>query len=429
MGESKDKTFAENLSKELKTGKTEASQEKTAGRELDVFISYSSLNKNVADAVVSDFEQHGIRCWYAPRDIMPGQEWVTAIHEAINSSRLFVLIYTDSSNESKQVANEVALAFNSGKTLIPFRLSDAEMSTELEYYLTRVHWLDAVKPPLMQSIESLRIYSEKILKGEEVKEAKVRNANSSAAKDVKMPVWASVSIIILALGLLAIAIFLFVNRDSDKDTKEDNTEITDEITADPLPTEALSEINKPTEQIPVETGTPEPTVETEDYFKIAYGIQMDDEAENRYELAYEEYMKTGVNETTTEEIAQAMYELAGRFSREDGVELNYEKAIKLYEKAILSGNVPALNSMGNLYMNGDGVEEDPKKAEEYYIRAAEFGDINAMMNLGSYYENLYFENDDESCASEALKYYKMAEENGYSSAKGKYESLYEKVTS
>ena len=52
---------------------------------VDVFISYSSKNKSVADAVVSDFEQHGIRCWYAPRDILPGKEWVTAIKEGIHS--------------------------------------------------------------------------------------------------------------------------------------------------------------------------------------------------------------------------------------------------------------------------------------------------------------------------------------------------------
>ena len=35
--------------------------------ELDVFISYSTKNKSVADAIVSNFENNGIRCWYAPR--------------------------------------------------------------------------------------------------------------------------------------------------------------------------------------------------------------------------------------------------------------------------------------------------------------------------------------------------------------------------
>ena len=99
----------------------------------DVFISYSSRNKNVADAIVSDFEKNGIRCWYAPRDIMPGQEWVPAIKEAIDASTVMILVYTDESNSSRQVMNEVALAFNAGKTIVPFKLTQEQMNSELEY--------------------------------------------------------------------------------------------------------------------------------------------------------------------------------------------------------------------------------------------------------------------------------------------------------
>ena len=122
----------------------------------DVFISYSSKNKNIADAVVSEFEQNGIRCWYAPRDIRPGEEWVTAITGALEKAKVLVLIYTDESNSSRQVMNEVAVAFNAGLTIVPFRLSDEQMSSELEYYLTRVHWLDAVSKPLRKNIIALR---------------------------------------------------------------------------------------------------------------------------------------------------------------------------------------------------------------------------------------------------------------------------------
>ena len=61
---------------------------------LDVFISYSTKNKNVADAVVANFEHNGIKCWYAPRDIMPGKEWVSAIKEGLHDAKVFVLIFT-----------------------------------------------------------------------------------------------------------------------------------------------------------------------------------------------------------------------------------------------------------------------------------------------------------------------------------------------
>jgi hypothetical protein len=38
----------------------------------DVFVSYSSDDKPTADAVCATLENKGIRCWIAPRDILPG---------------------------------------------------------------------------------------------------------------------------------------------------------------------------------------------------------------------------------------------------------------------------------------------------------------------------------------------------------------------
>ena len=42
----------------------------------DVFISYSHKDKAVADAIVARLEQDNCRCWYAPRDIAPGADWM-----------------------------------------------------------------------------------------------------------------------------------------------------------------------------------------------------------------------------------------------------------------------------------------------------------------------------------------------------------------
>ncbi len=40
-----------------------------------VFVSHSSRNKVIADAICARLEQHGIRCWIAPRDIDPGRDY------------------------------------------------------------------------------------------------------------------------------------------------------------------------------------------------------------------------------------------------------------------------------------------------------------------------------------------------------------------
>ena len=72
----------------------------------DVFVSYSTVNKTVADAVVAGLEQTSIRCWVAPRDVAPGQMWGESIVEAIDDAAVMVLVLSKDSNRSKQVLRE-----------------------------------------------------------------------------------------------------------------------------------------------------------------------------------------------------------------------------------------------------------------------------------------------------------------------------------
>jgi len=60
----------------------------------DVFISYSSKDKAVADAVCASLEARKIRCWIAPRDVLPGEEYAEALIESLNQSRLMVLVFS-----------------------------------------------------------------------------------------------------------------------------------------------------------------------------------------------------------------------------------------------------------------------------------------------------------------------------------------------
>lgn len=121
----------------------------------DVFISYSSYNKYIADAICHRLESGGVKCWYAPRDIPGGEEWPAAIVRAIRASRVFILIYSKESNQSKQILREVTTAVDSECVIIPFRIDESEMSNNLAYYLNTLHWLDAVSPPLESNIEQL----------------------------------------------------------------------------------------------------------------------------------------------------------------------------------------------------------------------------------------------------------------------------------
>ncbi len=121
----------------------------------DVFISYSTKNKQVADAVCNGLEQRKIRCWIAPRDVPPGGNYGEAIIHAISGCRVVVLIYSSAVNLSAAVMREAERAMHHAKPIIPFRLEDVPMQPGLEFFLASCHWLDAIHPPLEDHIQRL----------------------------------------------------------------------------------------------------------------------------------------------------------------------------------------------------------------------------------------------------------------------------------
>jgi len=121
----------------------------------DIFISYSSKDKPVADAACATFEAHGMRCWIAPRDVLPGAPWGEMIVDAIQSSRVMVLIFSENANASGQIAREVERAADYGITIVPIRVDDVAPARSLQYFLSNIHWLDALSPPLEKRLQEI----------------------------------------------------------------------------------------------------------------------------------------------------------------------------------------------------------------------------------------------------------------------------------
>jgi hypothetical protein len=121
----------------------------------DVFVSYATEDKPTADAVCARLEQQGIRCWIAPRDILPGVGWKASIVGAIEDARALVLVFTAHSNASPEVAKEIAQAAQHGLSIVTFRLEDVPLARALKYDLDAIHWLDALTPPVERHIDQL----------------------------------------------------------------------------------------------------------------------------------------------------------------------------------------------------------------------------------------------------------------------------------
>src|SRR5476651_1662173 len=79
-------------------------------KSVQVFISYASQDVAVADAIVEALERHGLSCWIAPRDVVPGESYAGAIVHAIDASKLLVLVLSEHGCASQHVLREVERA-------------------------------------------------------------------------------------------------------------------------------------------------------------------------------------------------------------------------------------------------------------------------------------------------------------------------------
>jgi hypothetical protein len=156
----------------------------------DVFVSYSADDKAVADDVTATLERGGVRCWIAPRDVLPGVVYSESIIGAINASRVLVLVFSGSSNASPHVMREVERAVNKRIPIIPLRIADVPLSQSMEYFISSAQWLDALTPPLTPYLAQLTTAVRRLLAaGEPV----ARDASPPVAPAQPVPVTPTVS--------------------------------------------------------------------------------------------------------------------------------------------------------------------------------------------------------------------------------------------
>ena len=108
-----------------------------------VFISFASVDAEIARRVVASLEASGLRCWLAERDIAPASSYPVAITEAVKNSGAVLLVLTEAANQSPHVTREVEMAFNARRPILPLRIGSTLPSSDLQYFLSRSQWLDA----------------------------------------------------------------------------------------------------------------------------------------------------------------------------------------------------------------------------------------------------------------------------------------------
>ena len=151
----------------------------------DVFITYSADDKAVADAVCATLESGNIRCWIAPRDVLPGTEWAEALIDAIDESHVVVLVLSFASNSSPQVIREVGRAASKGIPIIPLRIDDVTPSKAMEFFVSSHHFLDAQTPPLEKHLRQLTNTVQQLLTRKRVPPKGIEIAEAEEARRAK----------------------------------------------------------------------------------------------------------------------------------------------------------------------------------------------------------------------------------------------------
>ena len=136
-------------------GPTTAVRAASAKPPHQVFISYSKPDQLIARDLCSYLEAEGIFCWIAPRDVLYGSNFPGSIIDAIDESKVVVLIFSKSSDNSQHVLRELTRAVTRNLLIIPFRIEDILPTKNMDYLINIPQWFDAFPLPAQQYFKTL----------------------------------------------------------------------------------------------------------------------------------------------------------------------------------------------------------------------------------------------------------------------------------
>jgi hypothetical protein len=111
----------------------------------EVFISYKSENRALADKIRAGLHHAGIGCWVSHHDITPGMSYPGQISDAIRNCRVVLVILTTQANkEPKHIIREITIADQHAKVILPIRCEPFELNSDFAYVLAVTQVLDMV---------------------------------------------------------------------------------------------------------------------------------------------------------------------------------------------------------------------------------------------------------------------------------------------
>ncbi len=111
----------------------------------EVFISYTTSDKQQAEKIVEYLEKHNVSCFIAPRDVEGGVNYAKFLVKALEECKLVLLVASQNTNNSDHVLNEVDIMIDKKIPVLPVFIEDYELNDELRYYIGRKQRIMAVE--------------------------------------------------------------------------------------------------------------------------------------------------------------------------------------------------------------------------------------------------------------------------------------------
>lgn len=105
------------------------------------FLSYARLDERTALRVADDLIAAGVSVWVDQYDIQPSQHWDRAVETAVRGCQGVIVILSPRSVASANVADEVSVAIQDGKDIIPVLIEPCTMPLRM----TRMQYIDAAR--------------------------------------------------------------------------------------------------------------------------------------------------------------------------------------------------------------------------------------------------------------------------------------------
>ncbi len=105
----------------------------------DIFISYSSKDREKAQQLTELLGSAGLSVWIDQAGLEVSNSWSKEIVAAINDCKAFLVLLSPNSLESHNVIKEVSLASEKRKKILPLELEPITLTDDFEYQLAGIH--------------------------------------------------------------------------------------------------------------------------------------------------------------------------------------------------------------------------------------------------------------------------------------------------